>query len=161
MQTWKLWSQSEMKAKQIALSTIALLVATPCLGFIGDRPPGDPPPVSTPVSEADQQALTGVVPPQSMAPTNRVERIQLRQDNVSEKPEAKAAVRSSVVTDPKASAILAQAHEEAQGGLLPPWLGPLFGVLAGLGALIVGFRWYADKHAPKMPVIKPSAIERR
>ncbi len=149
-----------MKARSTT-TILTLAACLACFGFIGERPAGDPPPVSTPVSEADQQALTGVVPPQSMAPTNRVERIQLRQDNVSEKPEAKAAVRSSVVTDPKASAILAQAHEEAQGGLLPPWLGQLFGVLAGLGALIVGFRWYADKHAPKMPVIKPSAIERR
>jgi uncharacterized membrane protein len=150
-----------MKIKTLILSALFAAAAPMSLGFIGDQPPGDPPPVSTPVPEEAQQALTGVVPPQSMAPTNRVERIQTLQDNVSEDHQAKAAVRSSVVTDPKASAVLTQAHLEAQGGLLPPWLGPLFGVLAGLGALIVGFRWYADKHAPKMPEIKPSAIERR
>jgi hypothetical protein len=150
-----------MKTSRILTALLAILAASASVGFISDRPAGDPPPVSAPVSDEGQQALTGVVPPQSMAPTNRVERIQLRQDNIGEKPAAQEAVRSAVVTDPKASEILAKAHVEAQSGLLPPWLGPLFGVLAGLGALIFGFRWYAERHAPKMPEIKPSAIERR
>ncbi len=143
------------------LTGLALAACFASFGFIGDRPPSDPPPVSTAISEEGQQALNGVAPPQGLSPINRVERIQTRQDNISENPAAKSAVRSSVVTDPKAAAMLAQAHEEAQGGLLPEWLGPLIGVLAGLGALVMGFRWYADKHAPKMPEIKPSAIERR
>lgn len=147
--------------KQTILCALALMAAPAAFGFIGDKPPSDPAPVGTTLAEEDQLALTGVAPPQSVAPTNRVERIQTLQDNVGENHAAKAAVRSSVVSDPKAAAILSQAHAEAEGGLLPPWLGTLAAVLAGLAAIIVGFRWYADKHAPKMPEIKPSAIERR
>ncbi len=146
-----------MKNLIIASFILALSAAAP--GFISDRPPGDPAPIAPTATTEEQLNANGVVESNAPSPYQRTESLTVREDTSADQKNARKAIQGFLANDPQAAQTVQNASRPA-GPQMPQWLTGAIIAAALLGSLAVGFRWYAEKHAPKMPEIKPSAIEK-
>jgi hypothetical protein len=145
--------------KNPLVPVLILAIAAPATAFIGDRPPSDPAPVAPAASPEEQLAANGVVESSAPAPFHRTESTTIREDSAANQDKARQAIQGFLVNNPNAAQSIKTASAPAAPAM-PQWLvGTL--IAAGLlGALTVGVRWYADKHAPKMPEFRPSKIDK-